>query len=62
MVFPEWLRTCRSAAGLSRKRLAKALEMDQSTVARWEQGRHRPTKESHRKVQALFIEVPRARF
>ncbi len=57
MVFPEWLRTCRSAPGLSQKRLAKALGMDQSTVARWEQGRHRPTKESLRKVQALFIEV-----
>jgi transcriptional regulator with XRE-family HTH domain len=38
----EWLVMARRANGLSRKRLAKRLGVDESTVFRWESGRGRP--------------------
>ena len=52
--FSEWLRTCRTALGLSRKKLAEKLGMDESTVSGWECGRHQPTKESLERIKAFF--------
>ena len=40
--FGEWLRMARRANGFSRKRLAKVLKVDESTVFRWEAGRKHP--------------------
>jgi DNA-binding transcriptional regulator YiaG len=37
-----WLRMARRANGFSRKRLAKLLKVDESTVFRWEAGRKYP--------------------
>ncbi len=52
--FSEWLRTCRTAAGLSQEKLATALKVNESTVAGWEQGRHMPTAKSEEKIRAFF--------
>ena len=40
------LKAQRTKLGLSRRRLATVLEIDQSTLAGWERGEHRPTKKS----------------
>ena len=53
--FPEWLKMCRNVAGLSQKKLAKLLRVDESTVAGWEQGKHRPTKRNQLKIQKFFF-------
>jgi len=45
------LRAARRAMGLSQKRLARILGVDESTVGRWEAGRSLPRKES---VEALL--------
>lgn len=42
--FPDRLRACRKILGFSQAHLAKALGVDESTVACWETGRHRPTQ------------------
>src|SRR5262249_48111310 len=39
--FGEWLKACRTAAGLSQRRLAKSLGMDPTAVRDWENGKHR---------------------
>ncbi len=52
--FPNWLRTCRTTAGLSQEELAEDLGVDESTVAGWEQGRHGPTKRNQLKIQKFF--------
>ncbi len=52
--FGEWLRQCRVSWGLSQESMAKALEMDESTIASWERGDHRPIKRSVRKAEAFF--------
>ena len=48
-----WVRLVRRSAGMSQRRFAAALGVDPSTVQGWETGRHRPTTESLRKVEAL---------
>ena len=40
--LPERLRFHRQALGLSRRRLAKCLGVDEGTLARWERGARRP--------------------
>ncbi len=52
--FLEWLRTARTATGLSQEKLAQLLEVDESTVAGWERGRHRPTKRNQLKIQEFL--------
>ena len=52
--FGEWLKTCRIAAGLSQKRLAKAIGMDPSTIREWESGSHQPIERSLRRVKSFF--------
>jgi len=41
--LPDRLRTCRRLCGLSLNRLACLLQVDESTLARWERGTRRPT-------------------
>jgi transcriptional regulator with XRE-family HTH domain len=40
--FPEQLRSARTRLGLSQRRLAEMLDVDEGTVRRWESGRSRP--------------------
>jgi len=44
--LPEKLILARRTRGLSRKRMAKTLGINESTLARWETGRGRPTRKS----------------
>ncbi len=53
--FSEWLKTCRTTAGLSQEALANTLDVDESTVNGWESGRHKPTKESLGRIKAFFF-------
>jgi transcriptional regulator with XRE-family HTH domain len=55
--FPEWLRTCRRALGLSRKKLAEKLGVDTSTVSSWETGKHKPIEESRRRIEAFIASL-----
>jgi transcriptional regulator with XRE-family HTH domain len=48
--FGERLRAVRSVLGLSQEQLAKRAGVDESTVAKWERGKHKP---SRKKVIAL---------
>ncbi|MBI4445124.1 MAG: helix-turn-helix transcriptional regulator [Acidobacteria bacterium] len=52
--FPGWLRTRRTALGLSQERLAKALGMDESTLRKWGVGMHTPTRPSLERLKAFF--------
>ena len=52
--FAEWLKTCRMALGLSRRRLAEALGVDTSTVSGWETGRHKPTDRNRERIEAFL--------
>ena len=50
----EKLTTARKALGLSRRKLAQDLGVDESTLAGWETGRHRPAKKSREIIQNLL--------
>jgi DNA-binding XRE family transcriptional regulator len=52
--FGEWLVMSRRADGLSRKRFAKRLGVDESTVFRWESGRGRPGSRLLARLQGAF--------
>jgi DNA-binding transcriptional regulator YiaG len=52
--FREWLRQCRAAWGLSQEALAQALSVDESTVAHWERGDHRPTRALAEQARGFF--------
>jgi len=54
-IFGEWLVMARRANGLSRKRLAKRLEVDESTVFRWERGYGRPCSRLLARVKAVLL-------
>lgn len=49
----ERLKTYRKARGLSQKKLAKRLNVDPGTLARWESGRSRPMKDQLDRIEAL---------
>ena len=49
--FGEWLMMARRANGFSRKRLARRLQVDESTVFRWEAGRARPVAELRKRLK-----------
>lgn len=52
--FGEWLVMARRANGLSRKRFAKRLGVDDSTVFRWKSGRGRPGSRLLARLKGAF--------
>jgi transcriptional regulator with XRE-family HTH domain len=55
---PERLIGYRKIHGLSRKKLAHILDVDEGTVWRWETGQRQPQGEYARRVQALLAASP----
>jgi transcriptional regulator with XRE-family HTH domain len=53
--FGEWLLMVRQSRGLSRKRLALELGLDESTLARWERGLMRPTRRLQERAFAYLV-------
>lgn len=51
--FGEWLQMARMGLGLSRRKLAKKLGMDVTTIDRWERGLGRPTDRSLEHVRSF---------
>jgi DNA-binding transcriptional regulator YiaG len=56
--LPEQLMGYRKIRGLSRKKLARILGVDEGTLWRWETGRRRPQGEYARRVRALLARSP----
>ena len=56
--LPERLKAYRRIRGLSRKRLAQILDVDEGTLWRWETGQRKPRGEHARRVRALFAGSP----
>ena len=52
--LPEKLILARRTRGLSRKRMAKTLGVNESTLARWETRKGHPSKESLKVLKAFF--------
>lgn len=52
--FGAWLRQVREGLGLSRRKLARRLNVDESTIAGWERLKRRPTAASLEKMQMLL--------
>ncbi len=52
--LPEKLKARRQSIGLSRKRLAKLLGVDESSLANWETGRRRPNKKSLKIIEGFL--------
>ena len=50
----ERIRKYRRIHGLTQKKLAEQLGVDQSTLAGWERGEHRPTKKKLEKVLGIL--------
>jgi DNA-binding XRE family transcriptional regulator len=42
--FGRWLRAVRSTLGLSQEQLAKRAGLDESTIAKWEREKHKPSR------------------
>ncbi len=57
----EGLRAHRKRLGLSRKKLAALLGIDQSTLASWERERHRPTRKSLQLVDEFLRQADKLR-
>jgi transcriptional regulator with XRE-family HTH domain len=53
--FVDKLKSYRRTHGLSQKKLSEMLMIDQTTLASWERGEHRPTKKSLDKIKSAFI-------
>jgi transcriptional regulator with XRE-family HTH domain len=51
--FPEWLRLTRIRLGLSRRRFARLLGIDEGTAGRWELGRTHPGRAHWDRVSRL---------
>jgi DNA-binding transcriptional regulator YiaG len=51
----------RQVLGLSRKKLAGLIGIDQSSLARWERGEHHPTKKSLKIINAFLNEQSASR-
>jgi transcriptional regulator with XRE-family HTH domain len=56
--LPEQLIGYRKIRGLSRKKLARILGVDEGTLLRWETGQRRPQGEYARRVRALLVGSP----
>jgi transcriptional regulator with XRE-family HTH domain len=52
--FSEKLTRARWYLGLSRKKMARILKIDESTLAGWETGRHRPTRRPLKTIYSFF--------
>jgi len=57
----EQLKAHRSKLGLSRKKLAALLGIDQSTLASWEREKHRPTRKSLQLVDEFLRQADKLR-
>lgn len=55
--FAEKLNRARQYLGLSRQEMASLSGIDESNLARWETGRHQPTRQSLERLQLFFISV-----
>jgi DNA-binding XRE family transcriptional regulator len=53
----ERIREYRRLHGLSQKRLAEQLGIDQTTVAAWERAEHKPTKRLSSKLASIFAPI-----
>ena len=49
------IREYRRVHGLSQKKLAEQLGIDQTTLAGWEKGEHRPTKKLLDKIKSALV-------
>lgn len=56
---PNYIRTLREALGLTQTALAERLGVDKMTVARWEWGKVRPSRDSVRALDKLRREATR---
>ena len=56
--LPERIKAYRRTCGLSQKKLAETLSVDESTVGRWERGRCHPRREPLERAQALLASMP----
>lgn len=52
--FKEKLKYFRKLAGLSQEKLANLLHVDESTIASWERGEHKPIKRLSNKLNGFF--------
>jgi ribosome-binding protein aMBF1 (putative translation factor) len=52
--FGAWMKQGRTTMGLSQEALARAITMDESTMADWERGEHMPIQKNVEKVKAFF--------
>ena len=57
----EGLRAHRKRLGLSQKKLAALLGIDQSTLASWEKEKHRPTRKSLQRIDEFLREADKLR-
>lgn len=55
--FAQWIKQCRTTWGLSQETLAQAISVDESTIAHWERGEHRPVRRMVEKVTKFFLSV-----
>ena len=51
----EKIKEYRRVRGLSQKKLAEQIEVDQSTLQGWERGEHRPTDVYIEKVKSILV-------
>jgi len=56
--FGAWLRQARRALGLSRRKLAARLSVDESTVFRWEAGQGSPARAVRRRLLRVLGSEP----
>ena len=54
----ERIREYRRINGLTQKKLAEQLGVDQTTLAGWERGKHKPTKRLFSKLASVFASIP----
>jgi transcriptional regulator with XRE-family HTH domain len=52
--FPEKLRTCRLMMGLSQRKFSIKFGIDPATIAKWETGRHKPSKIYCKLLENIF--------
>jgi len=52
------IREYRRIHGLTQKKLAEQLGVDQTTLAGWERGEHTPLKQFSTKFQNIFASIP----
>jgi len=59
--FPQTLKIWRESWGMNQEQMAAVLDVDESTIAYWERGDHKPVGNSIQKIKrAMFNSVPLA--